>query len=253
MAGGRGRAGDYREDSATRSRPDPDLLTAILERDTHGLARQVAVSVAPFLPKPLLPEWDRALSSGARRGRGDHGVETGTPYLEVRQAIADARGDLDGFIMLEAKLPYWQQNPLRVAERLLAGKRLDEALNWARKEREGGLAFATAADIADGRINRVFDLERVRLEAKILEAKGDRTTAQAIRWAAFDATLNVGLLRDYIKKLDNFLEQDELDRAFAVVACSKMIYVAPQFFIEWPRLDLAAKLVLDRVDVWDGR
>jgi len=38
-----------------------------------------------------------------------------------------------------------------------------------------------------------------------------------------------------------------------LVAASPYTYSALTFFIGWPRLDLAAKLVLDKRDTWDGR
>ncbi|WP_425332343.1 DUF6880 family protein [Rhodoblastus sphagnicola] len=57
------------------------------------------------------------------------------------QAIAQARGDLDQFLALEARRPDWRQDPFRSAERLLAAGRLDEALSWVRREHRGGLAY----------------------------------------------------------------------------------------------------------------
>lgn len=221
----------------------PERLQASLDKDTHGLAPRVAIAVAPLLPETALAAWDKVLQQGdAAAGR-----------LEIRQAIADARGDLDGFLALEARRPDWRQDPLKAAERLLAAGRLDEALLWVRREKKGGMAFATETDIADGRINRVHDLERVRLEARILEAMKDRPAAQALRWAAFETTLNADILRDYIRKLDDFIEYEEQERAFAVAAASPHAYAALAFFIAWPRLDLAAKLVLEKRDFWDGR
>jgi hypothetical protein len=190
-------------------------------------------------PKPHSFAWDKKL----QKIGGDDAVH----FLEIRQAIADARGDLDGFLALEVRRPVWRQDPLKAAERL------DEALVWLRREKKGGLAFATDSDIADGRINRVHDLERVRLEARILEHKKDRPAAQALRWEAFETTLNAGILRDYVNKLDDFLEFEELDKAFAVAAASPQSYIALTFFVAWPRLDQAAKLMLDKRDLWDGR
>jgi hypothetical protein len=225
----------------------PDRLRTSLDKDTHGLARHVAVAVAPRLPESVLAAWDDALSARPQ------GEDAGTEVLEVRQAIADARGDLDGFLALEVLRPDWRQNSLQAAERLLAANRLDEALLWVRRERKGGMAFATAADMADGRINRVHDLERVQLEAKILEAMKNRPAAQALRWAAFETTLNAGILRDYIRKLDDFIEYEEQERAFAVAAASPHLCSALAFFIAWPRLDRAAQLVLDKRTLWEGR
>jgi hypothetical protein len=97
------------------------------------------------------------------------------------------------------------------------------------------------------------DLDRVRLEARILEALQDRPAAQSVRWAAFETTLDPGILRDYIAKLDDFLEFDELDKAFAAAAANSNAYGALAFFVAWPRRDLAAKRVLDKRTLWEGR
>lgn len=221
----------------------PSWLMVSLSKDTHGLAGRLAISIVPLLPEPVLAEWDRQL--GAMKGDDT--------FLMVRQVIAHTRGDIDLYMALEERRPAWRQDPLLVAEMLLAAHRLDEALAWARRERKGGIAYATAADIADGRINRAHDINRVALEARILEAMNDRAAAQSLRWAAFEATLHAATLRDYLHKLEDFVEYEEQERAFALADAFRHPYVALSFFIQWPRLDRAAKLVLDKRAHWDGR
>ena len=218
-------------------------LAKSLGVDTHGYGSAVAQSVAALLPAPALAAFEQSL-----QGAGDD-----DRYIVVRQAIAEARGDLDQFLALEAQRSEWRQNPLRAAEKLLMAGRLDEALFWARREHRGGPAYATAADIADGRIKRSHDLQRVELEARILEARGDRAAAQTLRWQAFETTLDPGVLRDFLKKLGDFEEDDAIDRAFAHAEASGQIYTALAFFIAWPRLDRAAQLVLAKAGQWDGR
>jgi hypothetical protein len=39
----------------------PDRLLASLAKDTHGLARDVSITLAPLLPAPVLAAWDDAL------------------------------------------------------------------------------------------------------------------------------------------------------------------------------------------------
>lgn len=223
----------------------PDRLMTSLPIDTHGLAPRIAEMVAPLLPEPALASWDQALQ------RKDDGEEH--DFLAVRQLVADTRGDLDLYIALETRRPEWRQDPLRVAEKLLVAGRLDEALDWVRRERKSGIAYATAADIADGRIVRPHDIQKVTLEARILEAKKDRPAAQALRWAAFEATLDAQTLRDYLRKLEDFIEYEETERAFAIADAFPQAYIALAFFIEWPRFDRAAGLVLAKRDHWDGR
>jgi len=222
----------------------PDRLLASLTKDEYGLARGVGVALAAVLPPTALDAWDEQLRS----------IETpDNAAPDIRQAIADARGDLDGYLALETRKPKWRQNPLVAAERLRAAGRLDEALLWVRRERKGGLVFATAEDIADDRFQSVHYLERVKLEARILDEKQDKPAAQALRWAAFENSLDADLLREYLRKLEDFIGYEEQERAFATAAASKSVYSALEFFIGWPKLNLAAKLVIDKRDLWDGR
>ncbi len=222
----------------------PDRLQHSISQDGHGLGRAIAIEVIPLLPAASLAAWDQALCDAS--GGNEE-------FLKIRQAIADARGDLETYLALEQRLPVWQQDPLAVAERLLAVRRLDEALQWVRRERKGGLVVMNYSDIADGRVTRPHDLKRVRLEARILEAMQNRPAAQDLRWKSFETTLDANILREHIGKLDDFEEFDELDKAFATAAASSQVYTALAFFIAWPRIDLAAKLVLEKSAIWDGR
>lgn len=222
----------------------PGRLLLSLERDTHGLAVGMAKAVVPLLPVAELAAWDRQLAQQEK---------SHPDVLEIRQAIADARGDLDGYLAVEARRPEWRQDPLAAAERLLAAGRLPEALEWCRRERKGGLIVVSAADLAEGRMRPATGLERARLEARILEAMKDRPAAQALRWATFERSLDADILRDYLGKLDDFVDEEERSRAFAFAASCPQPYSALAFFLAWPELERAARLVLDRRAEWDGR
>ena len=117
-----------------------------------------------------------------------------------------------------------------------------------------GLRVMNWQDTGEGMTGHdVSEGARVRLEIRILEAVGDRDAAQALRWQAFEATLDEALLRDYLAHLPDFAEFEALDRAFAHGAAFPHRYTSLAFFLTWPRLDLAAKLVLDHRGTWDGR
>jgi hypothetical protein len=222
----------------------PALFSAALGKDTHGFVVQAAVEAVGSAPDATLAEWDSMLSRGKAASEG---------VVAIRQAIAEKRGDLDGFIALEAQRPEWRRNPLRVAEKLLAAKRFEEALDWARRENRSSIAFMSAEDFADGRSTGPYAVQCVALEARILEARGDRAAAQALRWSAFEMTLKEEALRAYIAGLDDFQEFDELDRAFALAESSPQAYSALALFLAWPRLDRAARLVVARSGRWEGR
>jgi hypothetical protein len=131
----------------------------------------------------------------------------------LRQAIADCRQDVEAFIALEKSRPE-VLNTMAIAERLCDTGRNSEALEWVRKRGRPGLKVMTYDDIADGSNPRdVPDLARTRLEIRILEAMGDRTTAQDLRWKTFETTLDIGMLRDHIARLPDFAEFDVLEDA----------------------------------------
>jgi hypothetical protein len=81
---------------------------------------------------------------------------------------------------------------------------------------------------------------------------GDRKTAQDLRWKTFEATLDIGMLRDHIARLPDFAEFDVLDKAFAHAIGFEQKYRALVFFLNWPRLDLASRLVVDRAVPFHG-
>lgn len=124
----------------------------------------------------------------------------------MRQILALARGDLDLFIALEVNKKPHTQDTLGIAAQLLEVGRNAEALDWVRKL--GRRPF--------GEIDGELSPERVRLEARILDAMGDKNGAQALRWRCFVARLSADILRDYIKQLPDFEDIEAEDRAHAL-------------------------------------
>jgi Family of unknown function (DUF6880) len=74
-----------------------------------------------------------------------------------------------------------------------------------------------------------------------------------LRWKLFEQTLDAGALRAHIAHLPDFEDVEALDAAFAHALASPHITAALRFLIEWPRLDLAERLVAERRGEWDGR
>lgn len=162
-------------------------------------------------------------------------------------------GDLDGLIALEEKKYPNTQDTVGIAERLLEAGRAREALDWVRREKTRGLKYLSAADMADGSAPRnALSPCRTRLEATILEVLGEEDAAQSLRWTTFEDTLDADTLKEYIAALPDFEDFAALDRAFAHALVTPSIYNALAFLVEWQRLDLAAKLVIDRHAEWDG-
>ncbi|AHD00053.1 hypothetical protein METH_04410 [Leisingera methylohalidivorans DSM 14336] len=160
----------------------------------------------------------------------------------MRQTIASARGDLDLLIALEAKKQPHMQDYLGIAAQLLEAGRSAEALDWVRKPGRRALG-ETGSDLSPARVS---------LEARILEATDERPAAQALRWCCFEATLSADILREHLKQLPDFEDIETEDRAHALALEKAKPEAALQFFLDWPRLDLAAKLIVMHPHRWNG-
>jgi hypothetical protein len=236
-------------------------LVAIIERAmtdaTHGYVTRLACETAPLLDAETLAEWDGRLvatTKGLPTERTMEGLST-HQIAEIRQSIADARGDLDCWIALETAKTEHMRDTMRIAERLTAAGRHAEALDWVRRPQRRSLAFLDSADIADGASPRPVpwtDPNRVLLEARILDALDRREEAQAHRWASFEKTLIADVLRAWVDRLGDFEEFEALDRAFAVAFAYPAHHRALVFFSDWKRFDLAARLAVDRAGTWSG-
>ena len=248
---------------APRLSPDeadllPEAVMARLGETDCGYLVEVASGITPHLPAATLARWDAALATGIaeqanKASKPSRGFDLWSrrQWVEVRQMIAEARGDLDGVISLEGTKHPQLQDTVEMAERLLGAGR---ALDWVRRGPAETVPVMRFEDMADE--TAPYDpmsKQTVMLEARILEALGDKEQAQALRWATFEETLDADMLRAYVSALPDFEEFDILDRAFAHALASPSLYRALMFLLEWPSLDQAAGLVTERADAWDGR
>jgi hypothetical protein len=79
---------------------------------------------------------------------------------------------------------------------------------------------------------------------------GDRPAAQALR--CFEVRLSVDILRDYLKQLPDFEDIKVESRARTFALEKSDLDAALQFFLDWPRIDLAAKLIVTHPHRWNG-
>jgi hypothetical protein len=167
----------------------------------------------------------------------DHRSRDITVQLAL-EAIADAQGDVDGFIAQQSanarKVP---TVAAEIARRLLDAGRPEEA--WK--------AINAATDRA-GYIQ--FEWEETRLA--VMEALGKTEEAQAFRWRCFERHLNETHLREHLKRLPDFEDIEAEERALDFVHASPRFHEALWFLVHWPALDRAADLAVTRAKELDG-
>jgi hypothetical protein len=243
--------------STKRKASLPGRLHELMVDDGHGFGSGIFETLLPSLSQSSVASWNERFAGDIKAMGGGEDKDWGQRLkldrlIRLREAIADHRGDCDAFIALECARP--RPDGLAIAERLLNAKRYGEALEWVRKPSQPRVRIVRLDELRQGFDPKTAEtIERVCLELSILEAKGDRREAQEMRWRVFEETLEVTLLRDYVAKLGDFEEFDALDRAFACASAFKDRHRALDFFLSWPRVDLAAKLILDHKEQWDGR
>jgi len=218
-------------------------------RDPYGTWMKIARALIPVLKPDALLAWQASLRA---KSKSIHERLTGAPLqaVELLQLMALARNDLADYVALEEQKPRGRQDPMRCAQLLFDAGHYDQALIWVRVLKP---VLPRTGDDYVASSTPLVDLYQVTLEARILDAMKDRKGAQTVRWAAFASTLDVDILRDYIAKADDFTEFDELDKAFALARSSSQLYPALKLLLEWPKLDQAAKFVVEKNGQWDGR
>ncbi|NKK70572.1 hypothetical protein G9X64_33350 [Rhizobium sophorae] len=149
------------------------------------------------------------------------------------QQIADAQGDVDAYIGQHPeetrKAPMIAAD---IANRLLSAGRAKEALQ--------------TLDGADRRgwAEMPFEWQLARVET--LEALGRAEEAQTYRWACFERSLHAGHLKAFLKRLPDFDDLEAEEKAFAHARAFPDVHQALVFFLNWPALAEAAKLVAIR-------
>lgn len=231
-------------DIVARAHPEPlalaDQLAALLEADSDRLLDDLVGVVVPALDDAGLAALRARLQQLlVTTPRGRPGVRAAV------QALADAQGDVEGYIATvpeaETRLP---MVGAEIARRLLAAGRTEDAL----------AALAHSAPPAGGRVLPPGGDAWEEIYIAALEADGQRELAQELRWAAFEARLAVGRLRDFLRRLKDFDDVEAEERALDFAKLYPKFTDALGFLAAWPAIGAAAELVLARAsEIEPGR
>ncbi|TRD17282.1 DUF6880 family protein [Palleronia caenipelagi] len=161
----------------------------------------------------------------------------------ILQDVADLEGDVDAWLAryTPEQLTYHTIAPA-AAQRLLAAGRAEEALAVV----QTCLARQEARE-------RAFDIPDVdEAHFACLKELGREEELQAALWTRFETRLCVPTLRDYLKRLPDFEDDEALIRAQEHVLAHPSLWDALAFCLEWPDPALGARLVLSRAGELDG-
>ncbi len=254
---------------APAARPQPEALAETVFRalrdNDHGQYDGLIEALAPVLSAAGLARLKHCFGAWSReplRRGADASDRDGVVRLAL-QAIAEAEGDVDGYIAQypgKARTVPWIAAD--IARRLLAAGRIEEA--WAAVEQanieppeidalnaRGGLDERTIQALAEDRSSWTsLEWEEARLA--VMEAMGRHDAAQAFRWACFARTLEPGHLKAYLKRLPDFDDLEAEARALAHAMAFPQLHRALDFLIGWRALDKAAAMLVARRAELDG-
>ncbi len=216
-----------------------ERLHESLGKDDYGFAAQIITSGSEALGvegrtklRELLKAEIRRLPSRQER---ENWNAVGWPRSRISAHLADladTERDVDAYIEAIQLGDREHIDATHVAQRLIAASRPAEGLEWLDK---------------DQRVRRPFDLTIADLRIAAFEALGKKPEAQALRWQAFEATLSGPHLREHLKRLPDFEDFATEQKALAHAATFPSALTALVFFVEWPELEAADRLVRQRI------
>ena len=215
---------------------DPKMLAAevldLFTTDAYGARGQVIIAFAEALGTAGLDELEHMA-----RELLDHGSAGKHRYLAIAlENIADARGDVDGYIAAKRLGGSETAAVKEIAERLVAAGRLEEALHCVERPDAPGLE---RGDIA-------------RLKVDILDRLGRIEDAQAVRWSIFAASLSSDILAEYLGRLPEVAAGEARQRAIAAARGHRDLHRALQLLADLAP-DVAAELVQRRLGEIQGQ
>jgi hypothetical protein len=218
---------------------DPKILAAevfdLFTSDEYGARGGVITAFAEALGASGLDELERLVRERLDHAPGGKHDDRRYGLTAALKDIADARGDVDGYIAAQRLAGTEDAAVKEIGERLLAAGRLEEALAWL--DRPG---------IPEHRLGEIG-----RLKVEILERLGRSEEAQAVRWSLFAAFLSADILNEYLGRLPPDAVAEARRKAIAIACRHPDVYQSLHLLGELC-LDAAADLVHRRLDEIEG-
>ena len=201
--------------------------TDLLQEHGYGQFEGLIPALAPVLQPAGLRRLEDAL------------LERGGVDRYLMEQLALGRGDLEGYLQLfQPSQLSWPDTAAEVAGHLLRGGRAEQAL--------------VVLDLA-AKATRIMEAQAWHAtRIAVLESLGRSDDAQQHRWLVFCNTLSIPLLRDYLRRLDDFADVEAEERALTVAEAHPLPLAALQFLVFWPALPRAGRYVLEHWEAWDG-
>ena len=212
---------------------DPKILAAevfdLFTTDEYGARSEVITAFSEALGTSGLDELERLV-----RERLDHAATGKHDYQRALtfalENIADARGDVDGYIAAHRLAGTENVAVKEIGERLLAAGRLEEALHWL--------------DRPDVSEHKRGDIGLLKVD--ILDRLGRTEDAQAARWSMFATSLSAGILGEYLGRLPEDVVAEARQRAIATACRHPDVHQSLPLLTELSP-DIAADLVHKRL------
>ncbi|MEP1201636.1 DUF6880 family protein [Tateyamaria sp.] len=194
------------------------------------------------MPAEESPDYHEALLflRDLRSDSGDYASDQKDRLIKIcLQEIAEAQGDTAAYIAQYSERDLERPDiAAEVAQLLLSQGQANDALKTL-----------TGADLA-GRALGQEDWDAAYTTCLIALDRVDEV--QTHRWERFNKSLNPDLLREYLKVLPDFDDIEAEDKAKAKALDFEDLHLALIFFLDWPDLPCAARLIETRSEELDG-
>jgi hypothetical protein len=229
--------------------PDRDPIAiakrvlAISDADGFGasgaLIRHMSGALGAMGRAELKAETEHAITALSKARDGESWqIDSRRRRLAHRLAdLADLEKDVDGYIAALRQGRMAEAFAAEIAQRLIGAGRPGEALEWLKRSRR---------PVDDE------DTTHVDLRLQALEALGKTDEAQQVRWTYFQKTLNADCLRAYLRRLPDFTDFEIEQKAFDVASTHRSAETALAFFVAWPDLPRADRILRERLRELEG-